>query len=572
MMTKEQRGRRCNRIRNSQPRKAEWLWLIRQMGACRGMILAVASLGLVSAVMKVFSSVVSKYLIDALAERNAGMLWSAGSVMAVMTLAGMGLQSLSSVLGAKLHIRVRNRLQRMLFEKIFRTSWQALGGYSGGDLLNRLNSDIGIVSNSVIGLLPGMAVAGIRMLCVAGILFCFDPMVALIALMGTPLSLLISRLLLRKLRKLDLLIKELGSKMLSFQENSLANLTSIKALGVEGIHRGKLEQLQEEYSRSYHAYYGFRIGMNICLSALNLAVTVACLGWGVHQLWMGTMSYGSLVLLLQLISMLRGALSSLISQLQQTVTVLTSVGRVMELENLPDEAAQVPEGFVWDQNWRISLQKIRCGYRDGAPVLREFDFTAAPGETIAVTGASGSGKTTLLRLLLGLVEPVSGEAVLQNEAGGFYPITAGTRSVFSYVPQGNSILAGTIGENLRMVAPEATDGQLQQALELACAWDYVKDLPGGLEHRLDGSRGLSEGQSQRLAIARALLRKAPVLLLDEATSGLDEETERHLLENIRRSGWVRTCVLVTHRTSVAQSCDRIYQINPSTDPEVPDGT
>ena len=571
-MIKGQHEENRNRIRSSRPGKTEWHWLVGQMGPYRGMILAVAALGLVSTVMKILSSVASKYVIDALAEQNTGMLWRTGFAMALLILGELALQSGSSVIGARLHIRVQNRLQGQLFAKILRTSWQALGAHSGGDLLNRLNSDIGVVSNGVIGLLPGMAMAGIRMLCVVGILFCFHPMVAVIALVGTPLTALASRLLLGKLRRLDLTIKELGSKMLSFQENTLDNLTSIKTLGMTGAFCDKLGRIQEEYGRSYYACHVFRIGMRIGLSALNLAVTAVCLGWGVYQLWLGTMSYGSLVLLLQLISMLRGAFSGLISQLQQTVTVLNSVGRVMELERLPDEVTQVPEGFDPNGDWTVSLEKIACGYRDHAPVLRDLDFTAAPGEMIAVTGASGCGKTTLLRLLLGLLEPVSGEAELRNGKGDAYPITAGTRGAFSYVPQENSILTGSVGENLRLVAPNATDEQLRQALEIACAWDYVKELPGGLEYRLEGGRGLSEGQCQRLAIARALLRKAPILLLDEATSGLDEETERKLLENIRASGWVRTCILVTHRTMVARGCDRVYQMRQAVNPEVPDET
>lgn len=567
-MAKGQIGRIFNRITNSRPVKQEWFWLLGQMGQCRGMILSVTALGLVSAVLKVFSTVVSKYLIDALAERNDTMLYAAAVAMGVLLLGGMGLQTLSSRLGAKLHIRTQNRLQRRLYNKLLRTSWQSLDQYPSGDLLNRLNSDIGIVANGVIGLLPGMAVAGIRLLCVVVILFSFDPVVAALALVGTPLSLLISRLLLKTLRKHDVNIKNLGSKALAFQENSLTNLTAIKALDVAAGCREKMEDLQEEYSRVYLSYQSFRIGMTVCLSALNLSVTGLCLGWGVYQLWLGTMSYGSLVLLLQLASMLRGALSGLVSQLQQRVTVLTSVGRVMELEELPDEDAQIPEGFNLDEDWEIVLKGISCGYRSETPVLRNFDFTAASGELIAVTGPSGSGKTTLLRLLLGLLEPGAGSMLLCDPLGRGYPITAGTRGAFSYVPQGSSMMTGTIRENLGIIAPEATEAQLRQALETACAWDFVKELPGGLDYRLEGGKGLSEGQSQRLAIARALLRRAPILLLDEATSALDETTETKLLDQLRRSPWVRTCILVTHRRKVAESCDRIYHIGLSPDPEV----
>jgi ABC-type bacteriocin/lantibiotic exporter with double-glycine peptidase domain len=187
-------------------------------------------------------------------------------------------------------------------------------------------------------------------------------------------------------------------------------------------------------------------------------------------------------------------------------------------------------------------------------------------------GPSGEGKTTLLRILLGLVDPCAGEARLMGSSGKTYPINAGTRSIFAYVPQENSIFTGSIAHNLRIVAPDATPQEMQEALEVACAWDFVQQFPDGLEHPLSaGGRGVSEGQAQRLAIARALLRKAPILLLDEATSGLDEATERRLMENLRRSGMVRTCILVTHRPGSAEFCNRAYEIRQGQISEVAHG-
>ena len=191
---------------------------------------------------------------------------------------------------------------------------------------------------------------------------------------------------------------------------------------------------------------------------------------------------------------------------------------------------------------------------------------------IAVIGPSGEGKTTLLRLLLGLVEPCEGQAVLAGSSGNRYPISAGTRNVFSYVPQGNSVFAGTIAENLRLTNPQASEEELVQALKTACAWEFVNQLPGGIHHTLGaGGRGISEGQAQRIAIARALLRKAPILLLDEATSGLDAATERQLLQNLQQDDVLRTCILVTHRPESARFCNRTYEIHRRQVTEVTDG-
>jgi ABC-type bacteriocin/lantibiotic exporter with double-glycine peptidase domain len=209
----------------------------------------------------------------------------------------------------------------------------------------------------------------------------------------------------------------------------------------------------------------------------------------------------------------------------------------------------------------IELKQVSFHYENEAALLKTFDFSARDGDQVAIMGPSGEGKTTLLRLLLGLVEPCEGTARIIGDSGKDYPINAGTRSIFAYVPQENSIFAGTIAHNLRIVAPDATEEQMEQALKVACAWDFVRQFPEGLEHPLGaGGRGVSEGQAQRLAIARALLRKAPVLLLDEATSGLDVATERKLMRNLRESGLVRTCILVTHRPDSAEFCSRAYEV------------
>ena len=552
--------------------KRDRQWLLSQMTCHRGTILGVSILGLTAAAVKIASSVASKYLIDALVGHDFQMLWITALLAATMMLVGTVLQTLSSHLGAKLHIRVQNRLQGELFKKILGASWQNLNQYPSGDLLNRLNSDIAAVANGIIGLLPGLLLSGGRLLGVVGILLYIDPVSAWAALMGTPVTLLVSRLLMKKMRAHDLNIKKLGSGIMSFQEDSLRHLTEIKTLNACDIYQDKFDEQKNDYADAYLNYHGFRIRMSVCLSMLNLMVTAVCLCWGVYRLWLGNMTYGSLVLLVQMVSMLRGSLSSIISLLQQTVTVLTSVSRVAELQELPDEDRAVPDGFSPLDDWSISLTRITCHYDSGTPILENFDFTAKPGELIGITGTSGVGKTTLLRLLLGLMEPCAGEKLLIHGDGRQYSVTPGTRGAFAYVPQGNSIFAGTVAENLRIAAPDASDDDLWQALDTACALNFVKNLPDGLNHPLTGGgKNLSQGQCQRLAIARAILRGAPILLLDEATSGLDEATEKQLLENLRRSQKVRTCILVTHRQSVAASCDRVYVIGQHTTSEVGHG-
>lgn len=558
-MTEEQRSK----IKEKLERAAqEWRWLLSRMKPYRGGLAAVTVVGMVGTVAAMATSVVSKYLIDAVVTRNFRILWLALAAMAVMSLGGTALRLLGARLNARFHVKVRDQFQLELFQKMMRASWQELERHSSGDLLSRLNSDISVVAGGVVGMLPGLIVAMIKLVGAMAVLLCYEPVSAVIALVGTPVTLLISHALLKKLRKHDLLIKELGMGMMSFQEDSLRSLTQIKALGASKVFMDRMQTRQGEYRKAYLDYQILRSGLSLCLSGLNTAVMVLCLCWGAHLLWQGGMSYGSLVLLMQLVSMLRSAMSALSGQMQQSVSILTSVARVMTVENLPDEDHAVPAGFVPDRPWEVLLEQVECRYHTGEAILKDFDFTAKPGELVAITGTSGVGKTTLLRLLLGMLEPAAGRVLLRDDSGKAFGVTAGTRGAFSYVPQGNSIFDGTIAENLRIAAPDASDEALREALAAACAWEFVEKLPQGMhQHLHGGGKGLSEGQCQRLAIARALLRKAPILLLDEATSALDEATERKLLDSLRRSNAVRTCILVTHRPAVAQCCDRSYEIS-----------
>ena len=541
-------------------RECRWLWS--RIARYRLRILIVMLLGFLGTGMSLLSSVATKYLIDAVTGYAADMITGSAIAMAGMMLGSLALQAVSSWVSAAIHVRVRNEMQHAAYGKILRAAWEALEPYRSGDLLNRLNSDIHTVADGVIGFPAGLLSAAVKLLGAFGIMLYFDPVMALIALVGAPATLVFSRFLMRKLRQHNLTMKELTGEVMSFQEDSFRNLTSIKAFAATERYTGRMQQLQGEYAGAYLSFYSFQIGVSTCLSLVSMLVTAACFGWGVYQLWAGNISYGSMTMFLQLASALRGAFSSLTSLVQQGITVTTSAGRIMAVEELPKENTQVPEGFRQEQQLKLALQQVSFRYQNGETVLQPFDFTAEPGEVIAVTGPSGEGKTTLLRLLLGLVEPCSGTAQLTGGTGKHYTLSAGTRQAFSYVPQGNSVLSGTVAQNLQIVAPEATREEMEQALKAACAWEFVSQFPEGLDHPLGaGGRGISEGQAQRLAIARALLRKAPILLLDEATSGLDVATERRLMENLQKSGLVRTCILVTHRPGSAEFCSRTYEIH-----------
>lgn len=552
--------------------KQELVWLWGHIKRYGMLTLAVGTLGLVGTGMGLASSVASKYLIDAVTGYGTDIIGRAAVIMAGMMLGSLVLQAFSSRVSARVHIRVRNQMQHTAYSRILRSTWESLEPYRSGDLLNRLNSDINTVADGAISFLPSLATTGAKFVGAFAIMLYFDPSMALITLLGAPVTLVLSRFLMGKLRRHNLLLKELTGDVMSFQEDSFRNLTSIKAFSAAGRYEEEMHRLQNRYAEAYLSYNGFQIGTSAGLSLVSMLVTAACFGWGVYRLWAGAITYGSLTMFLQLANMLRGSFSSLISLASQAISITTSAGRVMAVEALPLENWAVPEGLPDDRELEISLSQVFFRYRDGDVVLNPFDFSVHPGDQVAITGPSGEGKTTLLRLLLGLVDPCGGSAELVGETGARYPISAGTRCAFSYVPQGNSIFAGTVAQNLRLVCPNATREDMEQALKAACAWEFVSQFPDGLEHQLGaGGRGISEGQAQRIAIARALLRKAPILLLDEATSGLDVETEQQLMKNLRSSGLARTCILVTHRPGSTKFCSRAYRISDGYVTKLPSG-
>ena len=311
-------------------------------------------------------------------------------------------------------------------------------------------------------------------------------------------------------------------------------------------------------------YNLFTIKTNIVMSILGSAVEFTAFGYCLFRLWTHDITYGTMTLFLQQRSNLSGAFGNVISIIPSFLNSSVSAHRIRELVELPKEV-HIPDSAKLDplakDGFRVQMHGVEFSYIEGNEVITRSEFQAAPGEIVALVGPSGEGKTTMIRLILGLIRPQEGETVIIASNGKTVPMNAETRHLFAYVPQGNTILSGTIAENMRMVKEDATDEEIIEALKISCAWDFVQHLPDTINSRVgERGRGFSEGQSQRLAIARAVLRDAPVLLLDEATSALDVTTERNVLRNIIRQRPNKTCIVTTHRPSVLGLCQRVYRV------------
>lgn len=533
----------------------KWVWTY--VRRYKGVVFIHVIIGVLGTVMSLLSSLAMRSLIDVVTGFESGRIIGVFISLAFLMVGSVVMNAAASRVAAKINIRVQNGIQGEVYDRMLRTDWQELEQFRSGDLINRLNSDVSTVASGVTGFLPGFVTGTVQFLGALIIMLCFDPVMALIALIGAPVYVVSSRMLVKRMREYSRKMKEIGSQVMSFHEDSFRNLSTIKSFGVMDGFRERMYSMQDAYRTAMLEYNWFSVITGFVMSVVGLGISSGCFIWGVYRLWHYAITYGTMTMFLQLANMLRGAFSSLVALVPMLISITTSADRIMSVIGLPEEpgareTADIPPGCS------VELRNVSFAYNNSAPVIENINFSAKCGEMVALTGASGEGKTTMIRIILGLVRPSEGEAVLVGENGEL-TLSAATRKAFAYVPQGNTILAGTIAENLRMVKTDATEKEMWAALKLACADEFVEKLPDGVNSSTgELGHGFSEGQAQRIAVARALLQNAPVLILDEATSALDENTEKSMLDNIASDGRVKTCIIITHRPGTAAICGRHY--------------
>lgn len=541
----------------------ETKWLYSYAAKYKWLIVIYIVIGLFATGLALAASLVTKNLIN---EVIGGKISAAAVALYVfLGLSGIAVSALNRRLSAKISLRVNNEIRADVFGKFISTTWEEVSAFHSGDLLNRINGDVSTVADSVIGWIPSVTIKSAQFIGAIAIICYYDAAMALLSLISIPAAALISSLLLRKMRSYGTKIREAGSELMSFFEESLQNIQTVKAFGLSQSLDGRLAQLQKIYYDTSLEYNALSVKVTSGMSVLGLFVSYLCMGWCIFRLFTGAIDIGTMVLFIQLSSYLSSSISSLISSVPTVISATVSAGRIISVLNLPreeeDESLAALEIADFGEAPEIEFRDVSFGYKNGGKVFSEVNLTVAPGEFAAFVGPSGGGKTTLLRLLLGLVKPQSGKATLSAK-GKTTEISSVTRRIFTYVPQEKAMFSGTVAEMLRLFSPEATDEEINAALKAACAYDFVAALPEGINTPLgERGAGFSEGQNQRLAIARAVLRKAPVLLLDEATSALDLETERRVLENITALCRGKTLIVMTHRESVLPLCDSVYRIS-----------
>ena len=525
-------------------------------------------LGVLGTGMSLMASVLSKNIVDVVTGFHTGALAPAAVFYVSMQLARIGINAWTGRISAKIEVKVDQEIRAEVYDKIMEADWQAMSQYHSGDLLNRMDNDVASVSSSVLGWLPDLVTRLVQFLGALGIILYYYPTLAGLALLSAPVTLVVSRTLMGRMRQYSRQVREVSSQVMMFHEESFQNIQVIKSFGLGGLYSRKLRQVQEDYRQVKLAYNKFSVAASALMSLVGTAVSVACFGWGVYRLWGNYITYGTMILFLQMAGSLSASFGALVKLVPSAISAATAAGRIMAVTELPrEDRSQDKEAWeLLEENRadgiRVETRDLVFRYQDGDVVLDGANFYADPGEIVALVGPSGEGKTTMLRLLLGIVRPQAGYvAVTGQRTGQSLTASASTRPFFAYVPQGNTMFAGTVAENLRVMAQEAGEEDLWRVLDLACAGEFVRKLPQGLDTKLkEGGGSLSSGQVQRLSIARALLADAPVLLLDEATSALDVATERKVLRNVLQAQAHKTVIVTTHRPSVLNICNRVYQI------------
>lgn len=537
------------------------LWIYKQSKSVFWAILILTFAGIIASLTNVFVALASKSLFDSAQYGKVDELLRSALLIISVVLLQTVLQSIISVLNSKVSVGLNNNMRLKLFKKLSGVQWQYFTKYHSGDLVTRLTSDTEAVVNGVTSVLPDIISLIVNLTVSLIVLIMFDPMLALLAFVLGPVSVIMTRLFSRKLSEYHLRIQETESSSRGFIQERFSSMHIVKAFGLVQKSSNILSKLQQEKL----SWVIKRTKLSAASAALlTLSYWVGfllALLWGSVKLSKGAATFGTITVFLQLVGQIQSPFTGLAYSIPQLIVMYASAGRLIELSDMPEEDSSGHE-LKWNRAGIIA-DKLEFSYDKATPVLTGTSFNIQPSEFVAITGISGKGKTTFIRLLLSLLSPTGGSLRF------FDPdtqdnVNAGvtTRSLVAYVPQGNTLFSGSIIDNVMVGNEQASDNDIAEALKAACIYDFVDNLPDGTATIIgENGYGLSEGQAQRISIARALIGRKPVLVLDEATSALDADTELELLKSIASISPRPTCIIITHRPAAINFCDRVLNIS-----------
>ena len=539
-------------------------WLYNAVRTLRGALVAMMTCHLLLVSCTIAFVYASKKAVDvavAMFRGTAGsedlVLW--GAVMVSVVLLRIALNAFKTYIQTRTDIRLKNRLRSRLFDILLHTQADGNARFHTGDILNRIQEDVRVVSNICSSVLPGIFGTMLQFVAAMVFLLFLEPRLGLVVLVVGPVGLFVGKYVTGKIRGLTLDIRRSDSMLQSHLQESIQHVTLLQTLEHAETSSVSLTGLQTDLYDNEIRRVKFSILSRLIIAFAFQTAHLTAFLWGVYGIAHGTVTYGMMTAFLQLVAQIQRPLLELSSQLPAVIHATASIDRLMDIEAMPQE--EVAEPVFLDGTVGISFRNVSFAFSDAErKILDHFSYDFTPGSRTAVVGPTGIGKSTMIRLLLALLRPQEGNIMMYKKGAQSLPVSPATRCNLIYVPQGNTLFSGTIRDNLLMGNPEATVQQMEAALYTAAA-EFVFDLPCGLDAQcFESGGGLSEGQAQRIAIARALLRPGAVLLLDEFSSALDAETETALMERLTSRYSDHTMIFITHRDKIIDYCTDVLRL------------
>ncbi len=540
------------RISNS----IEWLWNAAK--GYRARILCVGAIGIFRVVTSLIFIWVCKELIDNVTGKQDGLGGQITAMIACMV-ARLLLSWESARLSRKIEMSLTNRLRLNIFNHLMESRWNGKEAHHSGDILNRIIDDVPKISDILCNGVPTVMVTASQLTGALFLLSRMDVHLALALMVIMPTALLLSKSYFRKMRQLTHDIRSTESSVQEHIQESVQNRLLLRSLEYTPHSISKLASLQTGLMRKVMRHTDFSLFSRMMIQAGFTASYATAFLWGIFGIKNGVVTFGTMTAFLQLAAQIQNPMLGLSRQIPAFIRSTTSAERLADLSEEPTEQTNVTVRLEGKAGIRI--EHLSFAYSENEPsIFSDLNHDFSPGSMTAIIGKTGTGKTTLMRLILALVYPTSGKVLFYNDKGKEYAASRSTRCNLSYVPQGNTLFSGTVRDNLLMGNPDATEAELITALHAAAA-DFVNELPDGLDTKCgEKGSGLSEGQAQRIAIARGLLRPGGIILLDEPSSSLDIETEKVLLERLRTHAKGKTLLVITHREEVTGICTSVMRI------------
>ncbi len=534
-------------------------WILKNTKKYLPAVFLIALLAAFVSVGYVALAYVAKMIIDIAGGTSAGDIKFYIALLVFLIIGQVVLYFLNSNIKVRVVGKLEIHLKKNMFVSLTRKEYSEISGLHSGDILNRFTSDVDVIVSGVVGIIPNAVSLIARLVAAFLVLLSFNKNLTLLILVLGIVVAVAARVYSAFFKNIHKKVQESTGETRSYMQECTENITVVKSFNAALVLSEKLSALM---GKTYKLKIKRNAVSNISSVALYLIFTggyYAALCWGAFMI-SGGMTFGELTAMLSIISQIRAPITGVSGLIPQYYSALASAERIMELEDLPDEPraknnSEIEE--LYEEMTSVRLRNVSFSYGDSRGILKGADMTLNKGEIIALVGGSGEGKSTIFRLLLGLWRDFDGDITIEKKDA--IPLTPAERGLFAYVPQGNLILSGTVADNIRFCNNEARNVDIENAAKCADLYDFIKNLPGGFQTELgEGGKGFSEGQLQRVSIARAVLSGAPILLLDECTSALDEKTEKTVLENIKALG--KSAVIISHRSAALDICDKVYAL------------